>query len=98
MATSDGSNISILSQILTRVTVTNTFLFILAYLAIKVVKQIVYYRFFSPIKDFPGPFWGSVTRLWLAWHNVNSTEVKTMQELHEKYGMCNDQASTASVT
>lgn len=78
----------IFSPIIAKLTVGNFFLLILVYITFQVIKQIVYYRFFSPIKDFPGPFWASVTRLWLAWHNLQATEVKTEQALHEKYGVC----------
>lgn len=76
----------IFSLIIARLTIGNISLFIVEYIAFQIIKQIVYYRFFSPIKDFPGPFWASVTRLWLAWHNLQATEVKTEQTLHEKYG------------
>lgn len=48
--------------------------------------QIIHYRFFHPLKAFPGPFWGSVTRLWITYHNVKGDEPKTFQELHRKYG------------
>jgi hypothetical protein len=36
------------------------------YFVARVVYQIVYYRYFHPLSKFPGPFWGSVTRLWIA--------------------------------
>lgn len=58
----------------------------LAYILYQIVSQIVYYRFFHPLKTFPGPFWGSVTRLWLAYHNVKADECQTLKALHEKYG------------
>lgn len=51
------------------------------------VYQIVYYRFFHPLSKFPGPFWGSVTRLWITYHNVKGDEPETFQALHRKYGM-----------
>lgn len=59
---------------------------LLVYLLFIITKQIIKYRFFSPIKDFPGPFLGSVTRLWLAWHNLRETELAAVQALHKRYG------------
>ncbi|KAJ0114140.1 hypothetical protein J7T55_007974 [Diaporthe amygdali] len=50
------------------------------------VYQIIYYRFFHPLAKFPGPFWGSVTRLWITYHNVKGDEPETFQALHRKYG------------
>ncbi|KAI0129545.1 flavonoid 3',5'-hydroxylase [Xylariales sp. AK1849] len=61
-------------------------LFSLAYVLSKVLHQVVYYRFFSPLARFPGPFWGSVTRLWLAYHNAKADECETVRALHEKHG------------
>jgi hypothetical protein len=57
-----------------------------AYLGWKVLYQIVYYRFLHPLSKFPGPFWGSVTRLWITYHNVKEDECHTFRELHRKYG------------
>lgn len=44
----------------------NLVLAILGYFITRVVYQIVYYRYIHPLSKFPGPFWGSVTRLWIA--------------------------------
>jgi hypothetical protein len=44
----------------------NLVLAIFGYVVARVVYQIVYYRYFHPLSKFPGPFWGSVTRLWIA--------------------------------
>jgi hypothetical protein len=77
---------SISCILLAKVTVGNVFLAITAYIVFLVLKQVIYYRFFSPIKGFPGPFLGSVTRLWLSWHNVKATEIATVQALQKKYG------------
>ncbi|KAI1343777.1 cytochrome P450 [Xylariaceae sp. FL0016] len=57
-----------------------------SYILFIAVKQIVYYRFFHPLAKFPGPFWGSVTRLWLAYHNFMADECEVVKELHDKYG------------
>ncbi|KAJ5409605.1 uncharacterized protein N7487_003964 [Penicillium crustosum] len=73
-------------NVLSLVTVTNVILGLVAYVALKFSWQIIYYRFFSPLAKFPGPFWGSVTRLWIAWHNLQETEVPTVYALAQKYG------------
>ncbi|GES56824.1 cytochrome P450 monooxygenase [Aspergillus terreus] len=72
--------------LLSKLTVTNAVLALIAYVGLKFLYQIVYYRFFHPLSVFPGPFWGSVTRLWIAWHNMNETELPTVYELTKKYG------------
>ncbi|KAL4806077.1 cytochrome P450 [Aspergillus unguis] len=66
--------------------VTDLVLLGIAYVAAKFAYQIVYYRFFHPLSAFPGPFWGSVTRLWIAWHNLQETELPTVYDLTKKYG------------
>ncbi|KAL4983507.1 cytochrome P450 [Aspergillus falconensis] len=73
-------------QVLSQLTLTNVVLGGIAYVALKFLYQIVYYRFFHPLSVFPGPFWGSVTRLWIAWHNLNETELPTVYSLTKKYG------------
>lgn len=59
---------------------------LVAYVLLKFVYQIVYYHFFHPLSVFPGPFWGGVTRLWIAWHNLRETELPTVYALTKKYG------------
>ncbi|KAL3480531.1 cytochrome P450 [Aspergillus californicus] len=73
-------------QFVSQLTVTNAILSFFAYVVLKFIYQIVHYRFFHPLSAFPGPFWGSVTRLWIAWHNLNQTELPTVYELTEKHG------------
>lgn len=68
-------------------TVGNLVLLSVAYVAWKVLYQIIYYRFFHPLAKFPGPFWGSVTRLWITYHNIKEDECQVNRELHRKYGM-----------
>lgn len=57
-----------------------------AYIAYKVLYQIVYYRFLHPLSKFPGNFWGSVTRLWITYHNLKEDEPQTFRELHKEHG------------
>jgi hypothetical protein len=53
-----------------------------------VVYQIVYCRYFHPLAKFPGPFWASITRLWLAsWcFRPIGEEYTTWRRLHEEHG------------
>lgn len=44
----------------------NVVLALVGYLVFCVVYQVVRYRWFHPLSKFPGPFWASVTRLWIA--------------------------------
>jgi hypothetical protein len=67
-------------------TVRNTLLAFAGYVLYSTISQIIYYRFFHPLSHFPGPFWGSVTRLWLCYHNWQQTELATCYALHKKYG------------
>ncbi|KAK5169723.1 uncharacterized protein LTR77_005701 [Saxophila tyrrhenica] len=71
---------------LSLLTVRNVFFSIIAYFVLSWAGQIIRYRFFSPIRDFPGPFWASVTRLWIAYHNLKEDECETELALHKKYG------------
>lgn len=73
-------------NVLSLLTVTNLFLSFIAYIVFKIIYQIVYYRFFHPLAKFPGPFWASVTRLWITWENLKETEYLTCYELSKKYG------------
>lgn len=72
------------------VTVTNVFIALIAYGVLKSSYQIIYYRFFHPLAAFPGPFWASVTRLWIAKQNLQETEYLTVYDLAKKYGMPHD--------
>ena len=41
---------------------------------------------FPPLSVFPGPIWGGVTRLWLAYRNLKADECQVIQALHTKHG------------
>ncbi|OJZ82424.1 hypothetical protein ASPFODRAFT_211126 [Aspergillus luchuensis CBS 106.47] len=73
-------------DLLSKVTTTNVILGLVAYVVLQFMYQIVYYHFFHPLAKFPGPFWGGVTRLWIAWHNLRETELQTVYDLTKKYG------------
>jgi cytochrome P450 len=73
-------------HLLALVTPLNVILALCGYVALRVSYQIVYYRFFHPLRHFPGPFWASVTRLWIAYHNIKADECELELALHRKYG------------
>lgn len=50
------------------------------------LSYIVYQRFFHPLASLPGPFWASITRLWMTKHSWNGDMNTTMIALHEKHG------------
>lgn len=58
----------------------------LAYALGCILYQVVYYRFFHPLKAFPGPFWGSVTRLWITYQSAMGREPEVCNEYHKRYG------------
>ena len=59
---------------------------VVGYILYRILYQIVHYRFFHPLAAFPGPFWGSVTRLWITYHNVRGREVEACREQHKRHG------------
>jgi hypothetical protein len=83
LSVDDSSNLAFPNP---KITIGNLTLVLVAYFAFNFIWQIVHYRFFHPLSKFPGPFWGSVTRLWIAWHNVRSTELTALKDLSDKYG------------
>ncbi|KAL4781111.1 cytochrome P450 [Aspergillus varians] len=60
-------------QVISQLTLTNVVLGCFACIYLKFINQI-------------GPFWGSVTRLWTAWHDVIETELPAIYALTKKYG------------
>ncbi|KAL4876444.1 cytochrome P450 [Aspergillus karnatakaensis] len=73
-------------QIFAHLTLANAVLSFVAFVTLKFIYQVVYYRFFHPLSVFPGPFWGTTTRLWIAWHNMKETELPTVYALTQQYG------------
>ncbi|KAF2748279.1 flavonoid 3',5'-hydroxylase [Sporormia fimetaria CBS 119925] len=73
-------------SVVSLITPTNIFLASVAYTLFSIAYQIIYYRFFHPLRHFPGPFWASVTRLWIAYHNIKGDECEVELALHRKYG------------
>lgn len=49
-------------------------------------SYVIYQRFLSPLSNIPGPFWASLTRLWLARKVCQNDWHKQDVALHKKYG------------
>ena len=47
---------------------------------------IVYQRFSHPLASVPGPFWASLSRLWMTKHSWDGDMNTTMISLHEEHG------------
>ncbi|KAG6356381.1 hypothetical protein INS49_015769 [Diaporthe citri] len=47
---------------------------------------IIYRRHFSPLKDIPGPFWASFSRLWHIRITLDGNQNEQLTQAHEKYG------------
>ncbi|KAJ5901879.1 hypothetical protein N7495_002407 [Penicillium taxi] len=76
----------LIENVFSLVTVKNVFVSLVSYVIVKIIYQIIYYRFFHPLSAFPGPFWASVTRLWIARENLKEREYLTVYNLSKKYG------------
>jgi hypothetical protein len=72
--------------VFTIITFKNVAYALLAYFTFKIAWQITYYRFTHPLKEFPGPFWASVTRLWVVLKCVQETELSYEWEWTKKNG------------
>ena len=72
--------------LLSLLTIRNTFLLLTAYILYSFLSQFIRYRLLSPIRAFPGPFWASITRLWIAYHNIKEDECEVELALHKKHG------------
>jgi hypothetical protein len=64
----------------------NILLALISYITFRILYQIIYYRSFHPLRHFPGPFLASVSRLWIAYHNIRGTECEVELALHRRYG------------
>ncbi|MCJ1435286.1 hypothetical protein MMC27_004658 [Xylographa pallens] len=74
------------SIFVSRITLANAFVLLFVCVFLPVFYQIIHYRFFHPLAAFNGPFWGSVTRAWIAYHGLIEDEHTVCAELHKKYG------------
>ncbi|EGP83779.1 putative P450 monooxygenase [Zymoseptoria tritici IPO323] len=54
---------------------------------VHVIWRIVHYRYYHPLRHYPGPWLASVTRMWLAWHHFWGTELHAQWALIKKHGI-----------
>ncbi len=54
--------------------------------AISLISYVIYERFFSPLAGIPGPFWASLSKLWLVYKYNGFNYHKTAMKLHGTYG------------
>lgn len=47
---------------------------------------VIYRRYLSPLRDVPGPFWASFSRLWHLRITVQGNQNERLTDAHEKYG------------
>ena len=66
--------------------VTQSMIVVIGFVILCMLYQIVSYRFFHPLSQFRGPFWASVTRLWITYHTLKEDECETFEKLHKIYG------------
>ncbi|GAB7361737.1 hypothetical protein MBLNU230_g1784t1 [Neophaeotheca triangularis] len=50
------------------------------------IGYIIYQRFLHPLAKIPGPFWASLSRLWITKHSWDGDMATTLIALHDKYG------------
>jgi hypothetical protein len=50
------------------------------------ICRFVYYRYASPLKQYPGPLLASGSRAWKVWSTYNGKTENDHIELHERYG------------
>ncbi|PWY82001.1 putative P450 monooxygenase [Aspergillus heteromorphus CBS 117.55] len=67
-------------------TIRNAPLSVVGFVALRFLYQIIHYRFFHPLRRYPGPFWASVTRLWQAWHLFWGSDLEVHWKAVQKYG------------
>ena len=59
---------------------------LLACLVVLSLAYIVYQRRFSSLAGIPGPFWASLSRLWMTKHSWDGDMNRTMIDLHRELG------------
>ncbi|QSZ30214.1 hypothetical protein DSL72_004736 [Monilinia vaccinii-corymbosi] len=73
-----------LAIVLSYLTLANVFMLLLCLIIVPFLNQVVYYRFFHPLRQYPGPFWGTVTRLWYTYQSYNQTELTVYENLFKE--------------
>lgn len=52
----------------------------------RAIAWAIYYRYFHPYKNYPGPFWASITSLWYFRAVRHARGQDTQLAIHKKYG------------
>ena len=86
MESFDMSSVNIADFAATKLTPGNIALATGLLLLLQWSYQVLHYHYFHPLSKFPGPFWGGVTRLWIAYHDWTGDEPTTCEKLVQKYG------------
>lgn len=55
-------------------------------LIVSILSYVVYQHFLHPLASIPGPFWASLSRLWMTKHAWDGDMNVTMIALHDKHG------------
>ncbi|KAL4973630.1 putative P450 monooxygenase [Aspergillus desertorum] len=71
---------------LDKVTIPTILLSLAIAVVVQFLYQIIYYKFFHPLRHYPGPFWAGATRIWSAWHHFRGTETEVLWQAVKKYG------------
>ena len=56
------------------------------FLLVSTLCYVIYQRYFHPLASVPGPFWASLTRLWMVKHSWEGDMHTTMIALHAQHG------------
>lgn len=64
----------------------NPLLFVVILVFGPAVAYVIYQIFLSPLSSIPGPFWASLTRLWITKRAWDGDMSQTMLALHKKHG------------
>jgi len=65
-------------------------------LCLYVSGWIIYCRFFHPLRDIPGPFLASISRIWIVFNTGQGNMEHTQRALHKKYGNCNQRLKSVA--
>lgn len=55
-------------------------------IVLAIAKSVITTRYFHPLSQFPGPFFASISRLWIVYYNLLGKEYLKEYDLHKKYG------------
>lgn len=64
----------------------NIFGGIVLIVVLAIANSVITTRYFHPLSQFPGPFFASISRLWIVYYNLLGKEHLKEYDLHKKYG------------